>query len=134
MTPEDIAKARALCEAATVPPWKADKKERIGENWMIGSIIDTGSAEDGNCYSNWIVTTDCVHASEMISGDAKADAEFIAAARTLLPEALDEIERLRKQLSVTEPNLQASCSDYAAMFRRVHGEQPDLPQPVRTYD
>lgn len=90
-TQERIERERALCEAASTPPWKADIIANAGENWMLGAIIDLGRDR----YENeWIVTTDHVHASELDS-DAKADAAFIAAARTGYPSALAEIELLQ---------------------------------------
>lgn len=69
----------ALARGATTPPWKASPGEDIGKDWLIGSLGASGS--DGH---DWLVTTDGVHASELL-GDAKTDAEFIAEARTAMP-------------------------------------------------
>lgn len=69
-----------LAARASNRPWKADTTEHVGENWMIGSVIMCGSAEDadGAKYSDWIVTTDRIHASEFNGEGAAADAAFIA--------------------------------------------------------
>lgn len=83
----DIEKARALCEAATPLPWRV------------------GSTE------TWHIFADCNNNNLMGAGLGRVllrfnehyphgnDAAFIAASRTLLPEALDEIERLRALLA-----------------------------------
>lgn len=67
MTPERIEELRSLCNAATPGPWVQQ-----GSN-----VIAPETGEDVAYYC------------------AMRDAEFIAAARTALPEALAEIERLR---------------------------------------
>jgi len=50
----------------------------VGKNWLIG-VINTGQTQKSN--DTHIVTTDDVHGSACITGDAEADAKFIAAAR-----------------------------------------------------
>lgn len=54
--------------------FKVDTIENIGENWHIA---DFGVDMDGKHY---ILTTDCVHASElyMFSKGAKEDAQLVA--------------------------------------------------------
>ncbi len=70
---------RELTVRASTPPWKAAPGEDIGKDWLIASLGESG--EDGH---QWLVTTDCVHASEL-TGDAKTDAEYIAATRQAMP-------------------------------------------------
>jgi len=91
MTNDRIKELRALCEAATPGPWVVTR-----HNWECGSINWLAANDrdvDGNFYA---------HIQDGAGGDpgernprAKQDAAFIAAARTALPEALDEVERLR---------------------------------------
>ncbi len=81
-----LNEAEALLPLISTGPWKADCKEKFGENWLLASF---GQSRNN---ANWILTTDCVHASEL-TGDAEADAKFCALARNLLPLL---IEKLRK--------------------------------------
>jgi hypothetical protein len=72
MTPERIAELRALAEQATPGPWQAIHGEGDKQGWI--------SAPDATVCDMWT---------------PNATADFIAAARTALPEALDAIERVR---------------------------------------
>jgi len=75
MTDDRIKQLRALCEAATDGPWD--------------------SARDGvwRWYGD---NSECV--AGHLTNPMAPDAAFIAAARTALPEALDDVERLRAQV------------------------------------
>lgn len=64
---------------ASTAPWKAATSEHFGQDWHIADLGE--SAVDGK---TWMVTTDGVHASEML-GDPKTDAAFIAEARRAMP-------------------------------------------------
>lgn len=77
----DIDAIRARMEAATEGPWEA-----LGSD-PYDTVIDTGGASLGCC-------PDC----GVRAGFERADAEFIAHARTDLPAALDEVTRLRAAL------------------------------------
>jgi hypothetical protein len=75
-----LSNLRALATAATCHEWIVEESKNMGETWPIGSIIDCGSAEgEGQTYSKFIVTTDGVRGSQLNSGSAKDDAQFIAA-------------------------------------------------------
>lgn len=87
-----IAEIRARLEAATPGPWKADTVKNVGENWLIGCVIEAGD-DQRNCH--WIVTTDNLRASQCMSGGAEEDSVFIAHAPEDIKYLLDEIERLR---------------------------------------
>ena len=77
----DIKRLRELCEKATPGPWTV-----IGEDsWNVKGFPQVE------------MNTPDVHYFPVHND---ADAQFIAAARTALPEALDEIERLRKALKL----------------------------------
>ena len=86
MTEEQIKAARARCDAATEGPWD----------------FDTEFFNDGP-GSNWTVYPehDDEHQIALVNGkmNGAGDAEFIAHARTDLPRALDEIDRLREELA-----------------------------------
>lgn len=71
-------------------PWVADTKESMGENWLVGCVMDCGLTHKDESY---IVTTYHVRASEM-DGDAESDALFIAFARTAWPEIIEHLYRL----------------------------------------
>ncbi len=100
MTDERLAEIRARVEAACPAPWRVNTKDRAGEDWPIGfvlhGILDVGQDTDG---TNWIVTTDGIRASQMVSGGAEEDATFIAHARTDIPDLLAEIGRLRIEIA-----------------------------------
>lgn len=79
----DIKKLRELCEKATPGPWEWQYSEKWGTsvfNDTLGVIT---------AYTNERGNPDITIAEE--------DLEFIAAARTALPELLDEVEMLRKE-------------------------------------
>lgn len=83
-TPERVAETKALCEAATPGPWlRSNEYRRL-------VFADT---KDG---SGWFTV------AEIPSLKADANAAFIAAARTALPDALDEITRLQDLLQQSE--------------------------------
>jgi hypothetical protein len=85
VTPERIAELWALCDAATPGPWTFE-------------CLDAGSDEDDASGGCWQVPEPLVTASSEGDYLNGRNAWFIAAARTALPEALDEIERLRADL------------------------------------
>lgn len=74
MTTEE---ARKICEAATEGPWFAEEVDRDGLTW-----VDDGRTGDDKLFPFKCETS---------------DAQFIAAARTGWPEALDEIDRLQAE-------------------------------------
>ena len=73
MTPDRIKGLRELCDAATPGPWKDDAPFVVTEADI------------------WSSLGEIVH---------DHDAVFIGAARSALPEALDEIEELRAELNL----------------------------------
>lgn len=80
LTPEQIKEARALCDAATDGPWRAEKGLKnfdTDEGW--GSVC----TDEESPW--WIAKIE--HGPR-----PDEDAAFIAASRTLLPAALDTIE------------------------------------------
>lgn len=90
----DLDKARALCAAATEGPWAAwldqDGQPHMQGRLMVGNV--DAVIPDGEDY---IEGVDVNPIAECYTPEDRA---FIAAARTLLPEALDEIERLRAHI------------------------------------
>ncbi len=92
MTPAEIARLRALCEKATPGPWTRG----AGDHWsrQIRAANGTDIA--------WIGGIPL----------PEPDAAFIAEARTALPAALDEIERLRDMCEAAR-TLEAECNSLA---------------------
>jgi hypothetical protein len=86
----ELARLRALCEAATPGPWsKGDGKNNA--RWVVmGHYVP-------------ICSTELSHAP--IGQGQESNVEFIAASRTALPQLLDEVERLRGLLEETLPFL-----------------------------
>lgn len=89
-TAERIAESRRICNAATAGPWIHDVMDEIDGGYSNGQVISPNHDYAGNEVSprNSVTNPNC-----MTFGDG----EFIAHARTALPDALDEIERLRKE-------------------------------------
>lgn len=83
MTPADIKRLRELCDKATPGPWH-----------------NNGPFEKAFEDHGWraIAGSKFVHVARKYQQpypQCAVDADFIAAARTALPELLDEVERLR---------------------------------------
>ena len=84
--------ARARCEAATEGPWD-DQPNRTDTARVV---------LDGDGEVLW-------DAAGLM---ADADSEFIAHARTDLPDALDEIERLRALTTITKDRVRAAGREF----------------------
>lgn len=87
----DIKKLREICEKATPGPWEW----QYSEKW--GTIVFNDTLGVITAYTNERGNPDITIAEE--------DLEFIAAARTALPELLDEVERLRKEVRLLNENI-----------------------------
>lgn len=94
-TPEKHAEAVSLCEAATEGPWEPQEFDTYpGDEGVavVGSTQGVGlvayALKAGAKGHHWYDVPQC-----------EADGVFIARARTLLPEALAEIDRLRAELA-----------------------------------
>lgn len=74
MIPEELKRAREICDAATPGPWKHENMD----DW-------------GQPVYNWV--SPIMKAPEDYNTKAFSDMRFIAAARTLLPKALDALEQ-----------------------------------------
>jgi hypothetical protein len=93
MSPEERAALRVLAEAATPGPWEVERywwklgsSRGMPDSWWLG--IEARGAVCGTV------------AQALEDDEAKADAAFIAAARTAVPallDALDEAERERDE-------------------------------------
>lgn len=98
MTDQEMRAARALCEAATPGPWEATEL-------VVHPSFNAPNqprVKVGNCDVARMAVggqDDVIAATFCTIGKyehEKRNAAFIAAARTLLPAALDEIERLKR--------------------------------------
>lgn len=89
MRPDERSEARRLCEAATKGPWS----------------LNTQDDDDAQPLVDSDATGCSVALMERDNGDEtmRPNAEFIALARTALPQALDEIDRLEQRLAIIEP-------------------------------
>lgn len=93
MTPDQLAVAKALCDAATPGDWKSD-----GPRVCDGNCGQPFAYREGrNTYTEYHGGCLTVAVAEL--GDAVSDARFIAAARTLVPQLIAEVERLTKELN-----------------------------------
>jgi hypothetical protein len=97
----DLGPIEARCKAASPGPWITCNPESAFKNWPIG-FFSLGRDEEAK-PSNWAISTDHVRASEMTSGGAKADAEFIAHARQDIPALIAEVRRLRARSPASPP-------------------------------
>lgn len=91
----DLEAIEARANAASPGPWITSNPENAFKNWPIG-FFSLGRDEEAK-PSNWAITTDHIHASQMVSGGAKEDAEFISHARQDIPALITSIRRLEAQ-------------------------------------
>lgn len=84
MNEDELLRIKALCDAATVAPWKSYVEGR-----------------DHTSGSNFIMTGSENNRGEDIelSGATVADQDFIASARQDIPNLLAELTRLREEIS-----------------------------------
>lgn len=104
MTDEEIAKARALCEAATPGPWTAE----YGTSDRAPTI--NGPARPG--VAGFPVP---------VRVASNQDAAFIAAARTLVPVLLDALESMRLHAANLTTDLH-KAQGHARMWSRHNDE------------
>lgn len=112
MTPQRMAALRALLNAATPGPWYAVQRDdgTCMQQRLVATVPrmddredDAGDFAGGSCSEPEIVAGTLVQRPLAIAHASTrwdADAEFIATARMALPEALDEIEKLRGAIIV----------------------------------
>lgn len=97
MTPERIAELRALAEKATPGPWKFSGADARTQGWV--------SSDNDTICDLW-----------------SPNGEFIAAARTALPEALDAIERVARLLDWHYHNSGTDLISSTDVFCALSGE------------
>lgn len=86
----DKQRARAICEAATPGPWRIDGRHEADDAMHTGvDYIESAGGDRIVCGDSGVYPP-CL-----------PDATFIAESRTLLPAALDRIERLEALLRET---------------------------------
>lgn len=83
MTTERIKELRELCDKVTPGPWYEYANQ--GHVFSIQTLNGSGGCILPRSGYEWIRVD---------------DAKFIAASRTAIPELLDEIERLQRELSM----------------------------------
>lgn len=93
MTNDDIQRGLALCEAATPGPWYLDTGNRL--RGAVSTLID-GVRRQVAMIDGQAAQFDMRNDNPAVTIDANA--AFIAEARTLLPAALREVQRLRGEL------------------------------------
>lgn len=95
----DVPRLRALCEAATAGPWKPSLDLfEVDEGYEM--VVETADPDGPliRCGTDVLPRGEGGEAAAQRSQGAR-DAAFIAAARSALPIALDEVERLRGALT-----------------------------------
>lgn len=107
MTPEQRQDAKERCEAATSGEWRrcCDGDCPCHQVWTIPGDHPVFTADGRQCigptHHKWGDSPEAIY-GEVRDEQAKANARFIAAARTDLPMALDEIDRLNRLLDAME--------------------------------
>lgn len=85
MTDDELNRLQALCDAATPGPW-----------WVSDDgLNDVWNGEEE--FAENLIAPGCVRHGEAPSERIRADQDFIAAARTALPELIAEVRRLRAE-------------------------------------
>jgi len=130
MTPERIAELRRLCGAATPGPWKCWGVwgPVKGTDFMAVSRIGPEAPE-------WAgIVADPLYPPNADFYAKREDAEFVAIARTALPEALDEIERLRAENERLRGLLGQSDAWLCESVERLRREHPSLYEHIATIE
>lgn len=121
MTDIEISRLRELCDAATDGPWERINKVDMPQ-WVFARTVEP----------DWDVGYD--GSEPMVDAATPENAEFIAAARSALPVALDEIERLRSLLENTAPMIRSyiqscdfmgqkgACADATDFYNKMRDE------------
>lgn len=138
---EEIQAARALVEAATPGPWEAmqpwaEREPEISDTWWVwrtdakpyyGGVLEVCTDDEGG--SPVKLVPGGIGTAEITDGrnyaQEKADAEFIAAARTLVPRLLDALEEARAERDSFSEALVASerdLQDGEGDFKDLRGE------------
>lgn len=93
MTPERLAELRRLADAATPGPWAWEATSQQDNSWCVGTTDPPHEGEvvtdDDTVVVDWV--------AESGNAERLADAAFLAASRTAVPDLLDEVERLRAE-------------------------------------
>lgn len=82
----NLKRARELCEAATPGPWSTQEPTGKVSGFTTGVLVAATAPGKGSR----------IYAEPQGGTFPAADRDFIVAARTLLPEALDRIEALER--------------------------------------
>lgn len=134
MTDEELKAARELCDGATPGPWQADLdmvSDHVitalvhdGDRYTFSAHLDTDHEVWAETEGQW-TDVDSKNRDEKWrlarEGQELRDATFIAAARTLVPQLLDEIERLRNP-PLTEAQVIAALHEGAAERAAAEGD------------
>ena len=100
MTTEQRARSRAICEKATAGPWTAGRSDMLSYHGDGSGPFKNVYAPDPNGTIHLGERLDAIvcEAFDAVRVDCRDNAEFIAHARTALPAALDEIDRLEAEV------------------------------------
>ena len=86
---ETLARIRARADAATAGPWETDGNGEVSQHWSRPepweTVVGTGVTCMSYCYGGSAKGVESVE-----------DAEFIAAARTIVPALVDALEAVLK--------------------------------------
>ncbi len=110
----DLAAARKICEGATPGPW--------------GRSVGRGKSKDGRGVF-WAEGPLCANRDRAI-----VDMDFIAFARTALPECLEEIEQLRKDSYELIHEHAKSLSSAKCELESLRTENAELRESVRWHE
>ena len=100
MTPSDLQRLRALCDKATIGPWEVTDDD-MGDGPCVATSLPYRDGKP-TCVA-------CYFFDNTPGRDAIKDAAFIAAARSAVPELLDEVAALRSAYRVMQEEHAASC-------------------------
>lgn len=114
LAPAYFDQVERRADAASPGPWLQATGPYRGENWLLATITLGNSNEDGEDHEIHI-TTDQVHASEMY-GDAKSDADFIAHARTDVPNLLTALRAEHARREAAEARVRELEDEVASLF------------------
>lgn len=133
--PIDTKAARARCDAATPGPWETgmtpdltldQQAEHMARHLQHGEVCRIHMVWAPS-HPLTVIGADRTHPDHAVTPcttgngpTSEANADFIAHARTDLPAALDEVERLRKALAEVDSLVELHCDDAVGAAVEIH--------------
>ena len=127
MTPEYRMELRELCEKATPGPWEYESSG--GQDCVWHDVMAAGEEIlNGETQPQLsIVHASYHHQCRAEARQVNADLTFVASARTALPAALDDIDRLEAENKKLRDALEHADCEWCKSFGDLYPQIPECP-------